>query len=189
MVAATHIEVRVLLVSAIGLGPGQDHCHRGTGAQAGSPGAARARVQGRRRLHRSDAAGAGQRGARSIRRLVDGGAGTVPAPTGQGRAACGRHPDRRRHGPVRRHAIIGRPGARLRRAGAGCDRRVRNGADRRRRSARITRVWPGRTGRRDRLPGGYPELHAAALSGAHRWQASMRAAHAAGVPILADAAA
>ena len=36
------------------------------------------------------------------------------------------------------------------------------------------------------LPGGYPELHASALSGAHRWQASMRAAHAAGVPILAE---
>jgi cobyrinic acid a,c-diamide synthase len=36
------------------------------------------------------------------------------------------------------------------------------------------------------LPGGYPELHASVLSGAHRWQASMREAHAAGVPILAE---
>jgi cobyrinic acid a,c-diamide synthase len=36
------------------------------------------------------------------------------------------------------------------------------------------------------LPGGYPELHASALSGAQRWQSSMRAAHAAGVPILAE---
>lgn len=36
------------------------------------------------------------------------------------------------------------------------------------------------------LPGGYPELHAAALSGAHRWLASIRAAHAAGLPIVAE---
>lgn len=36
------------------------------------------------------------------------------------------------------------------------------------------------------LPGGYPELHACALSGARRWQSSMRAAHAAGMPILAE---
>jgi cobyrinic acid a,c-diamide synthase len=36
------------------------------------------------------------------------------------------------------------------------------------------------------LPGGYPELHAAALSQAGAWQASMRAAHAAGLPILAE---
>jgi cobyrinic acid a,c-diamide synthase len=36
------------------------------------------------------------------------------------------------------------------------------------------------------LPGGYPELHAEALAQAGRWQASIRAAHAAGVPILAE---
>jgi cobyrinic acid a,c-diamide synthase len=36
------------------------------------------------------------------------------------------------------------------------------------------------------LPGGYPELHGAALSQAQRWQASIRAAHAAGKPILAE---
>lgn len=36
------------------------------------------------------------------------------------------------------------------------------------------------------LPGGYPELHAAALAQAGRWQQSMRAAHAAGTPILAE---
>jgi cobyrinic acid a,c-diamide synthase len=36
------------------------------------------------------------------------------------------------------------------------------------------------------LPGGYPELHAAALSKAANWSASIRAAHAAGVPILAE---
>ena len=36
------------------------------------------------------------------------------------------------------------------------------------------------------LPGGYPELHAEALSKAIRWQASMRAAHAAGMPIVAE---
>jgi cobyrinic acid a,c-diamide synthase len=36
------------------------------------------------------------------------------------------------------------------------------------------------------LPGGYPELHCAALSRAARWQASIRAAHAAGLPILAE---
>jgi cobyrinic acid a,c-diamide synthase len=36
------------------------------------------------------------------------------------------------------------------------------------------------------LPGGYPELHAAALSNAANWRASIRAAHAAGVPILAE---
>jgi cobyrinic acid a,c-diamide synthase len=36
------------------------------------------------------------------------------------------------------------------------------------------------------LPGGYPELHGAALSQAGRWQASIRAAHAAGLPILAE---
>ncbi|SFM90926.1 cobyrinate a,c-diamide synthase [Rugamonas rubra] len=36
------------------------------------------------------------------------------------------------------------------------------------------------------LPGGYPELHAEALSLAGTWQASMRAAHAAGLPIVAE---
>jgi cobyrinic acid a,c-diamide synthase len=36
------------------------------------------------------------------------------------------------------------------------------------------------------LPGGYPELHAEALSRAGTWQASMRAAHAAGLPIVAE---
>lgn len=36
------------------------------------------------------------------------------------------------------------------------------------------------------LPGGYPELHAKALSRASQWQASIRGAHASGVPILAE---
>ncbi|HYD78631.1 MAG TPA: cobyrinate a,c-diamide synthase [Paucimonas sp.] len=36
------------------------------------------------------------------------------------------------------------------------------------------------------LPGGYPELHARALAEADRWRASIRAAHAAGVPIVAE---
>jgi cobyrinic acid a,c-diamide synthase len=36
------------------------------------------------------------------------------------------------------------------------------------------------------LPGGYPELHMEALSRAARWQASIRAAHAGGLPILAE---
>lgn len=36
------------------------------------------------------------------------------------------------------------------------------------------------------LPGGYPELHAETLSRAQRWQASMRAAHARGLPLLAE---
>ena len=36
------------------------------------------------------------------------------------------------------------------------------------------------------LPGGYPELHAEAISKAGVWQASMRAAHAAGMPIVAE---
>ena len=36
------------------------------------------------------------------------------------------------------------------------------------------------------LPGGYPELHGEALARAGRWQASIRAAHAAGLPILAE---
>jgi cobyrinic acid a,c-diamide synthase len=36
------------------------------------------------------------------------------------------------------------------------------------------------------LPGGYPELHAATLSTAANWQASIRAAHAAGMPIVAE---
>ncbi len=36
------------------------------------------------------------------------------------------------------------------------------------------------------LPGGYPELHAQTLSRAHRWQASLRAAHAAQIPIFAE---
>ncbi len=36
------------------------------------------------------------------------------------------------------------------------------------------------------LPGGYPELHAEALSQASMWQASIRAAHAAGTPIVAE---
>jgi cobyrinic acid a,c-diamide synthase len=36
------------------------------------------------------------------------------------------------------------------------------------------------------LPGGYPELHADALASASRWRASIRAAHAADVPILAE---
>jgi cobyrinic acid a,c-diamide synthase len=36
------------------------------------------------------------------------------------------------------------------------------------------------------LPGGYPELHAQALSEAATWRASIRAAHAAGRPIVAE---
>ena len=36
------------------------------------------------------------------------------------------------------------------------------------------------------LPGGYPELHAGGLSRADRWQDSVRAAHAAGLPMLAE---
>ncbi|MGW8395033.1 cobyrinate a,c-diamide synthase [Pseudoduganella sp. HUAS MS19] len=36
------------------------------------------------------------------------------------------------------------------------------------------------------MPGGYPELHAAELSAGQRWQASLRAAHAAGLPIVAE---
>jgi cobyrinic acid a,c-diamide synthase len=36
------------------------------------------------------------------------------------------------------------------------------------------------------LPGGYPELHAAVLAAAARWHASIKAAHAAGLPILAE---
>jgi len=36
------------------------------------------------------------------------------------------------------------------------------------------------------LPGGYPELHAQALSQAGAWRASIRAAHAAGMPIVAE---
>ncbi|MFP5392609.1 MAG: cobyrinate a,c-diamide synthase [Gammaproteobacteria bacterium] len=36
------------------------------------------------------------------------------------------------------------------------------------------------------LPGGYPELHAAALARGARWQQSIRAAHRAGRPILAE---
>lgn len=36
------------------------------------------------------------------------------------------------------------------------------------------------------LPGGYPELHGEALAQAGRWRASIQAAHAAGLPILAE---
>lgn len=36
------------------------------------------------------------------------------------------------------------------------------------------------------LPGGYPELHAAELSSRPRWQTSLRAAHADGLPIVAE---
>jgi cobyrinic acid a,c-diamide synthase len=36
------------------------------------------------------------------------------------------------------------------------------------------------------LPGGYPELHAEQLSKAATWQASIRSAHAAGLPIVAE---
>jgi cobyrinic acid a,c-diamide synthase len=36
------------------------------------------------------------------------------------------------------------------------------------------------------LPGGYPELHGAALARAEKWKASVRAAHDAGTPILAE---
>jgi cobyrinic acid a,c-diamide synthase len=36
------------------------------------------------------------------------------------------------------------------------------------------------------LPGGYPELHAEQLSRAATWQASIRAAHSAGTPIVAE---
>jgi cobyrinic acid a,c-diamide synthase len=36
------------------------------------------------------------------------------------------------------------------------------------------------------LPGGYPELHGAALAQAMHWRDSIRAAHAAGVPILGE---
>ena len=36
------------------------------------------------------------------------------------------------------------------------------------------------------LPGGYPELHAAVLSQAARWRQSIRAAHANGMPVVAE---
>lgn len=36
------------------------------------------------------------------------------------------------------------------------------------------------------LPGGYPELHAQTLEQAHTWRASIRAAHANGMPIVAE---
>ncbi|MET0266497.1 MAG: cobyrinate a,c-diamide synthase [Duganella sp.] len=36
------------------------------------------------------------------------------------------------------------------------------------------------------LPGGYPELHAQTLAQAHSWRASIRAAHADGMPIVAE---
>lgn len=36
------------------------------------------------------------------------------------------------------------------------------------------------------LPGGYPELHAEALSRASAWKSSIRAIHAAGIPIVAE---
>lgn len=36
------------------------------------------------------------------------------------------------------------------------------------------------------LPGGYPELHGETLVAAHRWQTSIRDAHARGIPILAE---
>ncbi|KQV52587.1 MULTISPECIES: cobyrinate a,c-diamide synthase [unclassified Duganella] len=36
------------------------------------------------------------------------------------------------------------------------------------------------------LPGGYPELHGAGLSAGRRWQTSLRAAHADGLPIVAE---
>jgi cobyrinic acid a,c-diamide synthase len=36
------------------------------------------------------------------------------------------------------------------------------------------------------LPGGYPELHADTLANTHAWQDSLRAAHAAGIPIVAE---
>ncbi|USX27744.1 cobyrinate a,c-diamide synthase [Oxalobacteraceae bacterium OTU3CINTB1] len=36
------------------------------------------------------------------------------------------------------------------------------------------------------LPGGYPELHAEALSRADAWKSSIRAIHAAGIPIVAE---
>jgi cobyrinic acid a,c-diamide synthase len=36
------------------------------------------------------------------------------------------------------------------------------------------------------LPGGYPELHAQALSAGQRWQASLRSVHAGGIPIVAE---
>jgi cobyrinic acid a,c-diamide synthase len=36
------------------------------------------------------------------------------------------------------------------------------------------------------LPGGYPELHAQALAQADTWRASVRAAHEAGMPIVAE---
>lgn len=36
------------------------------------------------------------------------------------------------------------------------------------------------------LPGGYPELHGEALSRANNWKSSIRAVHAAGIPIVAE---
>jgi cobyrinic acid a,c-diamide synthase len=36
------------------------------------------------------------------------------------------------------------------------------------------------------IPGGYPELHCEELASAQRWRVSMQAAHAAGMPILAE---
>jgi cobyrinic acid a,c-diamide synthase len=59
-------------------------------------------------------------------------------------------------------------GARLRFFSPLADEPVPDGAD---------AVW---------LPGGYPELHTETLSRAGRWRDSIRAAHAAGLPILAE---
>jgi cobyrinic acid a,c-diamide synthase len=59
-------------------------------------------------------------------------------------------------------------GARLRFFSPLADEPVPDGAD---------AVW---------LPGGYPELHTETLSRARRWRDSIRAAHAAGLPILAE---
>jgi len=36
------------------------------------------------------------------------------------------------------------------------------------------------------MPGGYPELHAPALSAGQRWQTSLRSAHSDGIPIVAE---
>jgi cobyrinic acid a,c-diamide synthase len=64
--------------------------------------------------------------------------------------------------------VLERLGARLRFFSPLADEPVPEGAD---------AVW---------LPGGYPELHMEALSKAARWRDSIRAAHSAGTPILAE---
>lgn len=136
-----------------GLRPGQDHGDGRPGPPLAPPGPAGAGVQDRPRLHRSDGARARQRRAVPAARFVDGRRGPLPRTALAGRRRSRPDPGRGRDGTARRQHFERRAGRAARAAGAGGDRRQRDGADLRGHRAGAEAVSAGAgCRRRDRQP-------------------------------------